>query len=407
MINVNFVLTIKDKRIPDRQKTSRRKDMLTKVIVAFLIGISTATADEDQASSKINKLCDLDYYLEKLEGALESKLTSHQSANQALTAAARKYRLAAAAAHDIEEHCLLRALEAAATDRKEANLRSATVTYQAVAAAIKEIRQQRQATAGLIALANLKLTADLANGAEQAGGAGHVINTDIKAAITPSQHCSHATQTSETSFGTTEPAPLELKAVRYVAEPDPGKMTRASHLQLTFAGSCSHGSEGKTSFATAATGCTGAATNNNPTIVNAPDAAGEQIQKQAIFVGGDAGGACLPTNENKDKRTHYGEYYADKICKAITARTDSKGMPTLAGEELAQDTVIQQHTAACLPQFRSLTEPTNSDKNTELVNFLKNAFGKGTSGFDSKFKNLADKKMKHCNKQARKRFAAI
>ncbi|RHW70115.1 hypothetical protein DPX39_090112200 [Trypanosoma brucei equiperdum] len=189
-----------------------------------------------------------------------------------------------------------------------------------------------------------------------------------------------------------EPQPLNLKSVRYVGPPDPTKMARASHLQLTFAGSCSHGSAGKTAFATATSGCTGVATGNNPTVVEKGDAAGQKIKKRAMLTCGDAGGNCLPVNENKDKGTHYGEYYADKICRAITAKTDVKGMPTLDGEELAQDAVIQRHAATRLQQFRSLTEPTNSDKNTELVNFLKNACGKGTSGLDKKFKNLADKK---------------
>nr|AGH60542.1 variant surface glycoprotein 1622 [Trypanosoma brucei] len=325
-----------------------------------------ATGSNDPAAEAITTVCEEEYYLRETSQHLSNVLQPLRAEQERLSAAARTYRLAAAAAPACEPRCIIFALEQLAKAKYRENEKAIENNGPKLDATIKQIKKHRQELRTLLEVETITLVAAYGSTHTKAGGGANnpALTLQVKAPAAAS--CRTVNEQTSSDLGDSKPNPGKLHTIKITKLPKFSDAIKNLKLAVTAAGSCA-GNDGNRGSQQAV--LTGRAFDSSTVALTFKAAAGKGIQQGApkkLFKGDQPGGECHDNIKQAQPEGDEANYFARLLCEALQVNPTVQRMPELSGTTLADEPTVQTVIAGCTPSYANLLNQTKEPENKDL-----------------------------------------
>ncbi|SCU73026.1 uncharacterized protein TEOVI_000461000 [Trypanosoma equiperdum] len=214
-----------------------------------------ATGTNDPTVEAIRAVCEEEYYLRETSQHLSNVLQPLRAEQERLSAAARTYRLAAAAAPACEPRCLISALEQLAKAKYRENEKAIENNGPKLDATIKQIKKHRQELRTLLEVETITLVAASGSTHTKAGGGASnpALTLQVKAPAAAS--CRTVNEQTSSDLGDSKPNPAKLHNIKITKLPKISAAIKKLQLAITTGGSCTETDGSKGTLQEVLTGC--------------------------------------------------------------------------------------------------------------------------------------------------------
>nr|APD75083.1 variant surface glycoprotein 1125.4886 [Trypanosoma brucei] len=365
-----------------------------------------ATGTNDPTAEAIRAVCEEEYYLRKTSEQLSNVLQPLRTEQVRLSAAARTYRLAAAAATDGEMRCLISALEQLAKAKYEQNKKAIENNGPKIDAAIRQINKQRQHLQTILDVEAITLTTEAGAKHTKAGGSANDPKIELKVGTPAALSCRPLGENDKPNLGN-KPNPGKLQTIKITKLPKISDAIKNLKLAVTAAGSCTNTDGQAGTLQEVLTGCSFASAG---VALAFQAAAGKGIKQGApkkLFKGDQPGGECHEEIKAAEQGGDAANYFARLLCETLQVKPSVQHMPELSGATLADDPTVQTVIARCVPSYANLLNPKKEPENKDLKAYIKAAYGEKKDNFDNKFKTLLGKKTVLVTREGKKQPVTI
>nr|APD75345.1 variant surface glycoprotein 1125.5219 [Trypanosoma brucei] len=332
-----------------------------------------ATGSNDPAAEAITTVCEEEYYLRETSQHLSNVLQPLRGEQERLSAAARTYRLAAAAAPACEPRCLISALEQLAKAKYRENEKAIENNGPKLDATIKQIKKHRQELRTLLEVETITLVAASGSTHTKAGGGASNPALTLQVKAPAALSCTPVAEDDTPNLGDSKPNPAKLHSIRIPTSKQISDAFKNLQLAITTAGSCTGQDSTTGSLQEVLTGCGFASAG---VVLAFQAAAGKGIKQGApkkLFKADQPGGECHEEIKAAQPEGDAANYFARLLCEALQVNPTVQRMPELSGTTLADEPTVQTVIAGCMPAYANLLNPTKEPENKDLKAYIKAA----------------------------------
>nr|APD75127.1 variant surface glycoprotein 1125.4940 [Trypanosoma brucei] len=355
---------------------------------ALLYAGQSRTSAAPAQDTNIKTACDAFAYTTAAKAHLASLAQQLAKAPEHDETIRRKYTIAAAAAQDEVDACLLAAIAAHAAKRQKDLETAVAHQRQKVVKALAAIGPYAETAKVAATLAKLTYDIPNTNGAKKASASKLYVKVAPKTADTNS--CYTTDPTGIIKFAGNELDVTKLNKFHSIQTGKHQAHAIPAIVALTNGGSCDDGGSW-TTFATAATSCNeaGAVSTIAPAIETDATAHAEPTTAtKHVFANDDYTQGCKSETEIEQQSPGEGAAL-HAICAGLTAAVPSEAPTVYDGPTLSKLPDIAAAAQACLPYYKDKSKLT-AQQQTALTKFLEKAYTASSSSFESKFKPLVD-----------------
>ncbi|EAN78988.1 variant surface glycoprotein (VSG), putative [Trypanosoma brucei brucei TREU927] len=369
------------------KKIIPNKQIVLTLVLFTSIQYTIAQLTNDEAATGIGTLCDEEFYLKKIAEHLRSKIVDRNRGLQEAALTASKYEIAAAAADSPEDQCLINALAVKAKQVLKLRQKQAEEPPNALLSGLEHSKEQRGVL--LAEIENSKLAVTVKAGTLHGTNSAGTTMLQLETAHSNSADCSISQPDTDRTIANKQPDPAKATQLKLTALNALDKLKKVDKLTFTVASNgCTSSGGGTKTIGQAMAGCSWANGDTVSTSYKPSQYSIATTQTTPIYKEENGKKVCAAHAKQKGAGTTRGEKIADAICEALETKAEGHTMPELSGDTLAEDAVIQEAVASCTKKFTNLVKESDIATNSDLKTYLRTAYGKGTHGFDAKFKPL-------------------
>nr|APD73116.1 variant surface glycoprotein 1125.291 [Trypanosoma brucei] len=363
-----------------RRQNFKRLCLLQLIHLLATAALRTAGNDEnDKVAAAVDNPCKEEAYLKGLKQHLQSKLSQDVRAMANLQEASEIWAMLSLTAADPQERCIHLALSSRANKQKADAQTANDQAKRQVAAAIDAINKQLGSVAAIRTLAGLKIN-------EKTGQ--HVEDSDAQVTIKFHLERGGAPACTDVPAAnkiveSTEPDYTKAMALKLTTPEEAATKLRAAKLVISSISSCGGNGGAPSALPTVLNNCQMGASPSAQMTQEGTDL--KTPTATAIFKDNYLG-TCGPQHDNPTTAAHHRENLAHAICLALKARiVTPPATDSWDPQQLKTNPFMQTAIRNCVPQFQSIDDSTNSDKNKDLTQFIENALRKSAENFKQKY----------------------